>query len=229
MLTVKKILAAALPVTLLALGGCATPFNAKVSRFQQLPVPQGQTFAVEAGDPRLQGGLEFSQYAALVSEHLARVGYRPVEAGAKPDLVVRVAYTVDHGREKIQSTPGWGYGGWGGWGGGWGGWGGYRPVVTRGGGVAYVPGFYYDPYLWGGGWGGADVSSYTVYTSQLNVMIVRTSDGTHLFEGKAQAISRSNDLPYLVPNLIEAMFTGFPGNSGETVKITVPPPPKPKG
>jgi hypothetical protein len=26
-----------------------------------------------------------------------------------------------------------------------------------------------------------------------------------------------------VPNLIEAMFTGFPGNSGETVKITVPP------
>jgi len=29
-----------------------------------------------------------------------------------------------------------------------------------------------------------------------------------------------------VPNLIEAMFTGFPGHSGETVKITVPPPPK---
>jgi hypothetical protein len=27
----------------------------------------------------------------------------------------------------------------------------------------------------------------------------------------------------LVPNLIEAMFTGFPGNSGETVKITVAP------
>jgi hypothetical protein len=31
-----------------------------------------------------------------------------------------------------------------------------------------------------------------------------------------------------VPNLIEAMFTGFPGNSGETVKITVAPPPKRK-
>jgi hypothetical protein len=26
-----------------------------------------------------------------------------------------------------------------------------------------------------------------------------------------------------VPNLIEAMFTGFPGNSGETVRITVMP------
>jgi len=27
-----------------------------------------------------------------------------------------------------------------------------------------------------------------------------------------------------VPNLVQAMFTGFPGNSGETVRITVPPP-----
>jgi hypothetical protein len=27
-----------------------------------------------------------------------------------------------------------------------------------------------------------------------------------------------------VPNLVEAMFTNFPGRSGETVRITVPPP-----
>ena len=33
----------------------------------------------------------------------------------------------------------------------------------------------------------------------------------------------------LVPNLVEAMFTGFPGRSGEDVLITVPPPPKPGG
>jgi len=26
-----------------------------------------------------------------------------------------------------------------------------------------------------------------------------------------------------VPNLVEAMFTGFPGHSGETVRITVAP------
>jgi len=26
-----------------------------------------------------------------------------------------------------------------------------------------------------------------------------------------------------VPRLVEAMFTGFPGNSGETVKITIAP------
>ena len=53
--------------------------------------------------------------------------------------------------------------------------------------------------------------------------IDRAADGQRLFEGKAEAVSRSNDLPYLVPNLVEAMFTGFPGNSGETVRISVAP------
>ena len=50
-----------------------------------------------------------------------------------------------------------------------------------------------------------------------------TDDGQALFEGLAQAQSRNNALPALVPNLVEAMFTGFPGNSGETVRITVAP------
>jgi hypothetical protein len=53
--------------------------------------------------------------------------------------------------------------------------------------------------------------------------IRRAADGQSLFEGLAQARSRSDDLPVLVPNLVEAMFTGFPGNSGETVRITVAP------
>ena len=40
---------------------------------------------------------------------------------------------------------------------------------------------------------------------------------------KAQALSTSNRLPHLVPNLVEAMFTDFPGNSGETVRISIAP------
>ncbi|MEY4671942.1 MAG: hypothetical protein RLZZ415_1821, partial [Pseudomonadota bacterium] len=48
-------------------------------------------------------------------------------------------------------------------------------------------------------------------------------DGQRLFEGKAEAASVSNRLQYLVPNLVEAMFTDFPGNSGETVRISVAP------
>jgi hypothetical protein len=58
------------------------------------------------------------------------------------------------------------------------------------------------------------------------LQINRAADGTRLFEGRAEAQSRDNDLQALVPNLVEAMFTGFPGNSGERVRITVAPPEK---
>ena len=87
-------------------------------------------------------------------------------------------------------------------------------------------GRYRSPFFWGWHdpfWGGYDVDSYTLYTSYLELDIRRASDGQSLFEGKAQARSRTNELPRLVPNLVEAMFTGFPGNNGETVRITVMP------
>ena len=78
-----------------------------------------------------------------------------------------------------------------------------------------------DPFLFGGGFN--DVYSYTVFTSELDLQIERTDNGQRVFEGTARAQSDTDDLPKIVPNLVEAMFTGFPGNSGETVKITIAP------
>ncbi|WP_429276418.1 DUF4136 domain-containing protein [Novosphingobium gossypii] len=206
-------------VLLMALAACATPFKADVSRFAtQLPAPQGQSFAVVADNPKLAGGLEFSQYASLVSQRLAKLGYTPVEDPSKATLVVRFDYGVDTGRERVRSTgvgpvgpwgPWGGYGGfygrrWGGWGGGFG-WGG----PWRYG--------WYDPFF------DNSIQSYTIYTSGIDLKIDRAADGQRLFEGKAEAVSTSNRLQYVVPNLVEAMFTNFPGNSGETVRITVAP------
>jgi hypothetical protein len=202
---------AAAVMLLLGLAACASPFRADVSRFQsQLPAPSGQTFAVVADDPALAGGIEFGQYAQLVESKLAQQGYVAVADPKNAAMIVRFDYGVDNGRERIRSTgfsdpfwgPWYGYGRFGYWGarGPWGyGW--------------------YDPWFdMGGG-----VDSYTVYTSGIAMKIDRKADGARLFEGKAEAVSTSNRLPYLVPNLIEAMFTGFPGNSGETVRITVAP------
>lgn len=212
-------------LALAALSGCATPFKADVARFQQLPAPAGQSFAVVADDPRLAGGLEFAHYADLVAARLAQTGYVAASDPARADLIVRVAYDIDTGREKVRSTgfgggfgpdPFYGsYGGFG-WGGGWarrGGWG--RP---------WGYGFY-DPWLFGGG-GYNDISSYTVYTSDFSLRIDRAADNRRLFEGKASAQSLSNKLTYLVPNLIDAMFVNFPGQNGENVKITLPPEPR---
>ena len=193
---------------LLVVGGCAQPFKAQVARFQQLPAPQGQTFTVVADDPRLAGGLEFSQYAAHVASRLGGVGFVPAQDPARADLVVRMRYSVDDGREKVRTTD-WGpdpfyyrYNRFGYWG---------NP---------YHWGFY-DPFLFGPGY--RDVESYTVYTGTLDLRIDRSGDRQRVFEGRAEAQSLSNKLTYLVPNLIDAMFVNFPGTSGETVKITLPP------
>ena len=51
---------------------------------------------------------------------------------------------------------------------------------------------------------------------------VLTGTNAPLFDGRAQARSETNRLDVVVPSLVEAMFTGFPGHSGEVVKITIP-------
>ena len=203
----KKSLIAA--TAFLALAGCTAPFNAKVSRFQQLPPTSGQSFVIQASDPRLQGGLEFGQYAQIVTAKLVAQGYRPATDTAHADLVVKMNYDVDTGHDKVVSTGPAAYGP---------GYGGFGPYGYYGRG-RFAFGFY-DPFLYDGL---NDVSSFTVYTSELDLQINRTDTGARIFEGTAKAQSRDDDLPYLVPRLVEAMFTGFPGNSGETVKITVAP------
>jgi hypothetical protein len=212
MKTITSLARLALPLALLGgLSACATPFKADVSRFTTpLPAPQGQTFAVVAEDPKLAGGLEFALYADIVAKQMQRLGYVRAAAPEAASLLVRFDYGVDNGRERIRTDPGVGLGFadpfWGPWGrfGGFG--------FNRGWGFGFN-----DPFLGGG----ANVRSYTIYTSGIDVKIDRSADGQRLFEGKAEAVSRTNRLPNLVPNLVDAIFTDFPGNSGETLRITI--------
>lgn len=227
MTNAKSALRLMIPAILLILAGCATPFKADVARFQQLPPAQGQSFTIVPADPALLGSIEFNQYASLVGQRLQSQGYRPSLDPATADLVVSFDYIIDNGRERVRTTgfnngfgpgfgPGFGFGGFN----RFGGFGGFNRF-----GVAPFGFGFNDPFIFGGGFGGGfvDVSSYTVYTSELDMKIDRVADNQRLFEGRAMAQSRSNNLTYLVPNLVEAMFTEFPGNSGETVRISIAP------
>ena len=230
----------AAPLLLAGLSACATPFNADVQRFSSaMPAPSGQTFAVVAEDPRDSGGLEFSQYADLVAAQMSRLGYVRSDP-SQAAMIVRLNYGVDEGRDRIRSTGfsdpffspwygsrfggGFGYGrfggggyGGGGYGGGFGGRGFYNPYYSRG---SWGYGWQ-DPFFFGSGYGDVDV--VTVYTSEVDLKIEGKADGRRLFEGKAQAASRSDRLGYLVPNLVEAMFTDFPGHNGDTMRISIAP------
>lgn len=206
-----KIAALAAPLALLTLGGCATGLPTQVSRFSALPAPDGQSFIIEAAEAENRGGLEFSRYADLVRQHMIEEGYRPAQSRADATLIVRLDYGVDNGQQRVVARPspfshGWGF---------------RRPFYSRFG----YGGWRRSPFFWG--WNdpfddfGPSIDSYTVYQSYVDLDIRRASDGQSVFEGLAQARSRGNQLQALVPNLVEALFTNFPGNNGETVRITV--------
>ena len=218
----KLAAALVLGVSAAALSGCATGFPAQVSRYQAMPAPQGQSFVVVPMDARAIGGLEFSRYASMVAQGMAAQGYAPAASINQATMVVRLGYGVDQGRTEYVRDPfgysdpfyrsgfGFGFG---------------RPYYSRFGYYGRRSPFFYgwDDSFWGYGGG---VSSYTSYRSFLDLDIRRKADNASLFEGHAKARSTNDNLGVLVPNLIEAMFTGFPGRSGETIRITVPPAPR---
>jgi hypothetical protein len=219
--------ALALGTAALGLSACATGLNTQVSRYSAMPVPAGQTFYVVPASGTT-GGLEFGRFASIVSQQLQAKGYRPAGSPQLADMLVKVSYDVDEGQTEVRTDRMMGsrfadpfYGGF------------YDPFYSRYYGRPYFSRFgyysrYRDPFYYG--WGDpfydpmrdGSIREYTTYKSELDVDIVRRADNASLFEGKAQAKSATDDLGVLVPNLIEAMFTNFPGRSGETVKITVP-------
>lgn len=212
---------------LLATAACTTPFEARVNRFQALPAPQGQTFAIQARDQAKAGSLEFATYANLVGQRLAAQGFTAASSPAAASLVVDLDYAVSPPREKIQTRPGFGYGGFGyggfgGYRGGFGGWGGYGGFGARSNFGGFYGGGFYGPGFWDPFWGPTEVYSTTQYNSFVAVRINRVNDSASVFEGRAETVSRSGDLTRLVPPLVDALFTGFPGNSGETIRVRLP-------
>lgn len=228
---INKLAAAVLLGTsAMLLSACATGFPARVSRYQAMPAPQGQSFFVVASDPRLQNTLEFNRYAGQVAQAMQAQGYQPATSPQAATMIVNMAYGVDEGTREVYRDPFYSRGGYGGLYGGYSPFGygspyGYgrfgRPYYSRYGYYGARSPFYYgwdDPFWYGG------VNDYVVYKSYLDLDIRRRADNVQLFDGKAQARSGNDNLGTIVPNLIEAMFTGFPGRSGESVRITVPPP-----
>jgi len=130
-------------------------------------------------------------------------------------LVVSLDYGVSNGRERVATRPGFGTG-FGHFGYPY-----YGYPFRRGFYRPYYWGSFYDPF-WGGAFDYPEVYSYTVYNSFVDMKIARAGTNESVFEGRAEANTRSDDLTRLVPNLVTAMFTNFPGRSGERVRVNVP-------
>ena len=160
----------------------------------------------------MPGGLEFQRYASLIGQQLEARGYRIASSQQGANMIVHLGYNVDSGQTRV-SDYGPYFGGYGGYRGYYGGF--YRPRFGWG-----SP-FYYgwdDPF-----WYGSSLDSYVEYHSEVDLHIRAAGSGLPLFDGRAEARSTTNRLDYLLPGLIDALFTGFPGQNGEVVRITIPP------
>ena len=146
-------------------------------------------------------------------------GYTPAASPQSANMIVQLGYGVDRGQIRYVDDPfGYGrrfYGADG-----------SRFYLRASAAFGFGSAFSYgwdDPFWYGGG-----IDSYVEYHSEIDLHI--RAAGTN-----AAAVRRPRPGPLAdqparrrsFPSLVEAMFTGFPGQSGEVVKITVPTRPAP--
>lgn len=180
----------------LLLVGCTSTMQADVTQFSGVaPLPPGKSFVVSA-EPTQSGSLEFQHYAGLVGGALQDHGFTAAAPGANADLVVMIHYGSAGNHTELYGDPwGWGSPGWG--------WRRHGP-----------------PF-------GPDTESKTFYAEMLEVQIFdgaawRNNVRTMLYQGRAVGDATVNEISAAVPALVKALFTHFPGNSGQTERVVVP-------
>jgi uncharacterized protein DUF4136 len=184
-----------------ALSACtATGYPTEVTRFHAGQQIARGTVAIEPFDAPGGGpgarGPEFDFYAGAVAQQLARLGWTVTRAPGQADHVALIGISEDRYTRRESSPVSIGVGG---------GTGGWHSGV--GGGVGFNL---------GGG-------PHQLVTATLNVRIKQRADDKVFWEGRATATARA-DRPegspaVLAPHLAEALFQGFPGESGRTIRL----------
>lgn len=218
--SVMRLVLRRLPLVLLApflllAGGCASYLSADVTSFHQLPPDNrlaGRSFLIEPAAEQKQS-LEFRAYADLVRQALIRQGLTAA-AGPGADLAVAVAYSLDSGRPVTYGYPAYGYTSFGPvWG--------WVPHHGPGGQIRYVQAVTYPV---GYGVVGTNYSQSVLYRRELRVDVTDRqpgANGAKLFEGRAVSEGEVGALAPVMPALVQALFSDFPGPNGVTRRVSV--------
>lgn len=182
-----------------SLSACVVPTGpVEVTRFNRAGegvVYGSGTYSVEvAGDSAAGTGLAASPYLAAVAREMQRVGY--VEKMGASDFAVELRVSTERFEPERRSPVSVGVGG---------------STGSYGSGVGLGVGINLG--------GGPKAQVQTT----LDVRIVRRSDNLVIFEGKAVQVAKLGS-PAAQPGiaaakLAQALFQGFPGRSGETIRV----------
>jgi hypothetical protein len=205
-----------LPLAAMA-GGCAAYMQAQVTSFHQVSQElrlEGKRFVIEPSDAQ-RDSLEFQAYADQVRRALVEKGLVAAGGGTASELVVRMTYTIDGGRAVVHGYPAYGYTHYGPvWT--------WTPYPVPGGGVRYA---WTPTYPMTYGVVGTQYSESTLYRRELHVMIEERKtggDGRRLYEGTVVSEGGSASLAPVMPAMVRALFSDFPGRNGVTRIVQVP-------
>ncbi|WP_291014282.1 DUF4136 domain-containing protein [Hydrogenophaga sp.] len=196
--------AAVFALLLLALAGCASTIDAKVTRFNQWPADAtGQTFSFTA--PAAGRELELRAYQTLAARELQTRGLVPSPEGRAGRFLVDVQASQDE-RQRTQLVP----------------------VYVDD--WVYVPAWRDPSRHYGGYWvqerfgsryvGDREVTR-TVQASELRLRISDQGDSTGktVFDASAVQESPSDDLAEVMPFLMQGIFQDFPGANGQVRRM----------
>jgi hypothetical protein len=175
---------------------------------------EGKRFVIEPSAAQ-KDSLEFQAYADQVRRALVEKGLVAGGAGASSELIVRLTYTIDGGRTVVHGYPAYGYTHYGPvWA--------WTPYPVPGGGVRYV---WTPTYPMTYGVVGTQYAQSTLYRRELHVIIEErkpAGDGPRLYEGRAISEGGSASLAPVMPAMVRALFSDFPGQNGVTRIVQVP-------
>tara|TARA_R110002096_G_scaffold415163_1_gene616619 strand:- start:5784 stop:6428 length:645 start_codon:yes stop_codon:yes gene_type:complete len=185
---------------------CSRNVDCAVTTFHAQPLPQGEKILVAPKDPSKVGSIEFKAYASMISEQLRSIGYSPVDDNEEAQLIAEVDYDIVASQTKIITTA--------------------DPYVL----YHFNFGRYRYPYYYGR-YGIMDPPYHreytgTVYNRSLTINIVEaeginTPDRKVIFESSIVSTGREKILNKIMPYLVVAAFTNFPGESGISKIITI--------
>jgi len=196
--------------------GCANKIRTTTTTFYAPDHQQRGAIIVVSLDEQTNQSLAFKHYQARFNDKLKAQGYSIAPNIEASDYIALVSYGIDHGKSSIVSSPIIGQiaGGTE-----------YRSgTVYIDGKKTNYSGFEYTMPIYGVV--GSSTRTVTTYTRAIAMDIVKTDsfkskNPVKMYEIRAKSVGNCSVMLNVFDEILEAMFTHFPNESGKAITVVV--------